>query len=130
MSGPCWAFNAATSATASGVNTTLSIIRPPRSTKRRPAPPPERRTPLSAAAPFGAARPDRSEEAQCIRAIADEQVLRLLVVIQDHLMCFAAEARLLVAAERRMSRIHMIAVRPHATRLDLAADAIGGGPVA
>ena len=62
-----------------------------------------------------------SEEAQRLRAVADQQVLRLLIVIQHHLMGFAADAGLLVAAERRMRGIGMVAVGPHAPGLDGAA---------
>ncbi|CAM2147310.1 hypothetical protein PT2222_10131 [Paraburkholderia tropica] len=65
-----------------------------------------------------------SEETQRLVAIADEQVLRLLIVIEHHLVVLAADARLLVAAERRVRRIRVIAVRPHAPGLDLAAEAI------
>jgi hypothetical protein len=37
----------------------------------------------------------------------------------------APDARLLVAAERRVRRIEVVAVGPHASRLDAAAEAIG-----
>jgi transcriptional regulator of acetoin/glycerol metabolism len=46
-----------------------------------------------------------SEEAQRLRAVAHQDVFRLLVMIQHHLMVFASDARLLVAAERRTTLI-------------------------
>ena len=60
----------------------------------------------------------RSEEAELLRAVADQEVLGLLVVIEHHLVGLAADARLLVAAERRMRRIGMVAVGPDAAGLD------------
>src|SRR5579859_5471484 len=72
----------------------------------------------------------RSEETERLVAIADEQVLGLLIVIEHHLVIFAADTRLLVATERSMCRIRVIAVGPHAARLDLPAEAIGARTVA
>src|SRR5712691_7449047 len=65
-----------------------------------------------------------SEEAELLRAVADQQVLGLLVVIEHHLVGFATDTRLLVAAEGGMRRIGMIAIGPDAARLDGAAEAI------
>src|SRR6185312_11005477 len=70
-----------------------------------------------------------SEEAKRLRAVADEHVFRLLIVIKHHLVIFTADTRLLVATERGMRRISVIAVRPHATGLDSTAHAIGARTV-
>src|SRR5262249_47685269 len=71
-----------------------------------------------------------SEEAESIGAVADQQVLGLLVVVHDHLVRFATEAGGFVAAERRVCRIHVVAVGPHASGLDLAADPVCDGAIA
>src|SRR6476619_3408124 len=60
------------------------------------------------------------EEAKFLGAVADEHVLRLLVVIHHHAMVLAPDARLLVAAERGVRRVQVIAVGPHPSRLDRA----------
>src|SRR5579863_4616972 len=61
------------------------------------------------------------EEAELLRAVADQHVLGLLIVIEHHAMSFAADAGLLVSAKRCMGRIGVIAVDPHAPGLDAAA---------
>ena len=66
-----------------------------------------------------------SEEAQLLRAVAHQQVLGLLVVVEHHPVVLAADARLLVAAERRVRRVGVVAVGPHAAGLDAAAHAEG-----
>ena len=66
-----------------------------------------------------------SEEPELLRAVADEQILGLLVVVEHHLVILAADARLLVAAERRVRRVGVVAVGPHAAGLDGAAHAVG-----
>src|SRR5215470_9012830 len=68
----------------------------------------------------------RSEEAEFARRVADQQVLGLLVVLEHHLVVLAADAGLLVAAEGRVRRVKVIAVRPHPAGLDGAAEAVGG----
>ena len=77
------------------------------------------------AAPLGG-----SEEAELLRAVADQQVLGLLVVVEHHLVVLAADARLLVAAERRVRGIGVVAVGPDPARLDAAAEAVGAVHVA
>src|SRR5947207_4836976 len=67
---------------------------------------------------------ENSEEAELLGAVADQHVLGLLVVVEHHLVGFAADPRLLVAAERRMCGIGVIAVGPDAARLDGAAEAV------
>src|SRR5882757_5065877 len=66
------------------------------------------------------------EEAELLRGVADQQVLGLLVVVQHHLVVLAADTGLLVAAERRVGGVGVVAVRPDAARLDGAARAVGG----
>mmetsp|Transcript_22780 Transcript_22780/g.66995 ORF Transcript_22780/g.66995 Transcript_22780/m.66995 type:complete len:305 (-) Transcript_22780:714-1628(-) len=61
-----------------------------------------------------------SEEAQLVLVERDEHVLGLAVVAQHHLVRLEAEARLLVAAERGVRRVGVVAVDPDAARLDLA----------
>src|SRR5437660_11158652 len=65
-----------------------------------------------------------SEEAELLGAVADQHVLRLLVVVEHHLVRFSADARLLVSAECRVCRIGVIAVGPHPPRLNCAPEAI------
>src|SRR6516164_2773435 len=65
-----------------------------------------------------------SKEAELLRAVAHQHVFSLLIVIEHHLVSFPAEARLLVAAKRRMSGIGVIAIGPHATGLDCAAETV------
>src|SRR6185436_6028659 len=67
---------------------------------------------------------NRSEETELLRAVADQQVFGLLVVIQHHLVGLAADTRLLVTAERGMRRIGMVAIGPDAACLDGAAETI------
>ena len=67
----------------------------------------------------------RSEEAQLFRAVADQHVLGLLIMIKHHLVRFAANARLLVTTERGVCRIEVVAVGPDAAGLDFTAEAIG-----
>ena len=66
------------------------------------------------------------EEAQFIGAIAYQQVLCLLVVIQHHLMVFTTNARLLIAAKRCVRWIGVIVVHPNAACLDGATKAVTG----
>src|ERR1035437_3081250 len=65
-----------------------------------------------------------SEKAALLGTIADQQVLRLLVVVEHHLVGFSAAARLLVSAERSMGWISVITVGPDAARLYCAAEAV------
>ena len=66
------------------------------------------------------------KEAESFRAVAYQQVLGLLIVIEHHPMVFAAKSRLLIAAKRRVRRIEVVAIGPDASGLDGAAEAIGG----
>src|SRR5450432_182471 len=65
--------------------------------------------------------PAGSEEPELLRAVTDQHVLGLLVVVEHHLVGLAADARLLVATERRMRRIGMVAVGPDPAGLDRTA---------
>src|SRR5258708_37458427 len=67
---------------------------------------------------------ENSEETELLGTVADQHVLGLLIVVEHHLVGFAADARLLVAAERRMCGIGVIAVGPHPARLDGAAETV------
>src|SRR5699024_11883561 len=60
-----------------------------------------------------------SEEALRPLRVGDEQVLGLLVVVEHHAVVLAAEAGLLVAAERRVRRVLVVGVGPHAPGRDL-----------
>src|SRR6187431_1034308 len=66
------------------------------------------------------------EESLGLIAVGDEQVLRLLVVVEHHLVVLAADARLLVPAERSVRRVQVVAVAPHPPGLDGAAGAVLG----
>src|SRR6516164_8428554 len=67
---------------------------------------------------------ENSEKAELLGAVTHQHVLRLLIVIEHHLVGFATDARLLVSAEGRMCRIGVIAICPDASRLDCATEAI------
>src|SRR5271169_1635149 len=69
-----------------------------------------------------------SEETERLGRIADQQVLGLLVMVEHHLARLAPNARGLVAAEGGVSGIGVEAIRPYASGLDGAPEAIG--PVA
>src|ERR1700683_1875733 len=71
-------------------------------------------------------RAPASEEAQRLRAVAHQHVLRLLVMVEHHLVSFSADSGLLVAAEGGMRRIRMVAIGPDPAGLDAAAQTIGG----
>src|SRR5438105_1969391 len=70
------------------------------------------------------------EETERVGRVADEQVLRLLVVLEHHLVRLTSDAGLLIAAERRVRGVGVIAVRPHATGLDLAAGTVAAVAIA
>src|SRR5438445_9396211 len=70
------------------------------------------------------------EEAELLRAVANQHVLGLLVVIEHHLVRLAADAGLLVAAKGRMRGIGVIAVGPDPAGLDRAAEPVGAVAVA
>src|ERR1700691_1788321 len=66
------------------------------------------------------------DEDQRLGAVADQNVLRLLVMVEHHLMSLSADSGLLVAAEGGMRWIRMIAIGPDPACLDAAAETIGG----
>src|SRR5689334_10603366 len=87
-------------------------------------------TSRSAAAAVSVTRCTMSEEAETLRRVADQQVLGLLVVVEDLGVVLTADARGLVAAERGVRGVGVVAVRPDAARLDPAAEPVGGVAVA
>src|SRR5271165_126668 len=114
--GPWSATISARSCSASGVAVTLSAMESSQGGRRRGEEAPRHRF--------------RSEEAELLRAIADQHVLRLLVVVEHHLVVLSPDAGLLVAAERRVRRIGVVTVGPDAARLDRAAEAVAAIDVA
>src|SRR4051812_35343198 len=74
--------------------------------------------------------PGALEETERLLAIADEQILCLLIMIEHHLASLATDAGLFVAAECRMRRIGVIAVGPHAPCLNLTAKSVSTRAVA
>src|SRR5579862_1989914 len=68
--------------------------------------------------------PRASKEAERLGAVAHQDVLGLLVMIEHHLVSLAPDSRLLVAAECGVRRIGVIAVGPDTSRLDAAAEAV------
>src|SRR6059058_469050 len=70
------------------------------------------------------------EEAQCLGRVADQQVLGLLVVVEHHLVVLAADAGLLVATERGVRGVGVVAVGPDSACLDVATGPVGGVAVA
>src|ERR1019366_1396875 len=112
--GPCLAVSSAIKASAAGVAPTrlgaavvVSVIGPPDVDGQRRRP-----------------RRSRLEEAELLRAVADQHVLGLLVVVEHHAVIFPPDPRLLVAAEGRVGRIGVVAVGPHPSGLDGAAEAV------
>src|SRR6478609_820957 len=71
-----------------------------------------------------------SEESLGLVAVGHQQVLGLLVVVEHHLVVLPADAGLLVAAERRVGGIGVVAVGPHPAGLDIAPGPVGGVAVA
>ena len=59
-----------------------------------------------------------SKEPELVLVHRDKHVLGLAVVVEHHLVRLAPEAALLVPAERGVCRICVVAVDPHAARLD------------
>src|ERR1700693_3329826 len=53
------------------------------------------------------------EEPQCLRAVAHQYVLGLLVVIEHHFVGFSPNARFLVTTKRRVRRISVGAIGPY-----------------
>src|SRR6476646_6010562 len=70
------------------------------------------------------------EEALGLVAVADEQVLGLLVVVEHHLVVLAADTRLLVSAERGVRGVGVVTVRPHPACFEVPTGAVGGVAVA
>merc|ERR1712000_794832 len=64
------------------------------------------------------------EETQWAGAVADQQVLGLLVVFQSHFVGFTADTGFLVTTERCVCRVHVVAVGPYTTGLDVATHAV------
>src|SRR5262245_52199948 len=113
-SAPCFASRRAMSVSAAAVALTraIGIMAVPRRTRK------------CAARQKAVRRSARSEEPERLRRIAHQQVLCLLIVVKHHLVCLAPDARLLVAAERCVRRIGVVAVGPYAAGLDLTAHAV------
>ena len=115
MTGPPSALTVSMACTAAGVAVIRSTVcRAPSSSTSNPA---------------SDARPDPRppgslEESEGLVAVADEQVLGLRVVLEHHQVILPADARDLVAPERRSSRVQVIAVRPHPAGLDRPPHAI------
>src|SRR5699024_4525473 len=61
-----------------------------------------------------------SEEAELVRRVRHQQVLRLLVVVEHHPVVLATDAGLLVATERGVRRVLVIAVGPDPAGLNAA----------
>src|SRR5438067_11126819 len=70
------------------------------------------------------------EEPEWIRVIADQHTLGLRVVLEHHAVVLTADAGRLVAAERRVCRVLVVAVGPHPAGLDCAAHAERAAAVA
>src|SRR5207342_726373 len=64
-----------------------------------------------------------SEEAERVGVVGDQQALGLAVVVEHHAVVLAADAGVLVAAERGVGGVEVVAVGPHAAGLDAAAHA-------
>ena len=65
------------------------------------------------------------EEPEGLGVVADQQALGLRVVVEHHAVVLAPHAGRLVAAERGVGRVLVVAVGPHATGLDCAPHAEG-----
>src|SRR5574343_1260403 len=65
------------------------------------------------------------EEAQLVFRVGNEQVLRLLVMVEHDLVGLAADTGFLVAAEGSVGRVGVVAVGPDAAGLDGATHTVG-----
>src|SRR6478752_8897634 len=92
---------------------------------------PVRRRSRSAASPVSSTRVCRVgtsgvviglEEAEGVGRVGHQEVLGLLVVVEHHLVVLASDAGLLVATERGVRGVLVVAVGPDATGLDATAD--------
>src|ERR1700734_3842746 len=72
----------------------------------------------------------RLEEAELLRAVADQQVFCLLVVVEHHAVGFAADAGLFISAEGSVGRIGVVAIDPDAASLDAAAEMVAAVGIA
>src|ERR1700735_1360763 len=106
-----------------------NITGPPRTAHRRRIPSRAAGVAVMRARSIGSGMTGSLEQAERLGAVADEQVLRLAVVIQHHEGVLASDARDLVATERGTCRVLVIAVRPDTTRLDTAAHLVRPGAV-
>ena len=70
------------------------------------------------------------KEPQRLWTVAHQKVLCLLVMLQYHLVRFAAKAGLLITAKRRVCWIEVITICPDSAGLDLATNPVGGGAIA
>src|SRR5579872_3715755 len=64
------------------------------------------------------------EEAELLRAVAHEQILGLLIVIEHHAVSFTANAGLFVSAECGVGGVGVIAVDPNTACLNAAAQVV------
>src|SRR3990167_5147838 len=74
--------------------------------------------------------PRGSEKAHRVDVVAHQQVFGLLIMVEHHLVVFTADTGLLVATERRMRRVQVVAVGPDPPGLDRPAHAVGAVDVA
>ena len=75
-------------------------------------------------------RQQRLKQPGLFLCVGDEQVLRLLVVVEHHEVVFAPDAGLLISTESGMRRVGVVLVDPHATSLNGAPGTVGGVAVA
>src|ERR1700682_4375045 len=114
MRAPCWTLSrASTSAALSVISTRLTIALSLLDKERRRGSSPRLCSILNL------------EEAQRLGRIAHQDVLRVLIVLEHHLVVFATNTRLLVAAKSSVRRIGVIAIRPYAAGLNLASELVG-----
>src|SRR5580692_8274358 len=66
----------------------------------------------------------RLEEAQFLRAIADQHVLGLLIMIEHHLVVLPPDTGLFVAAESGVRGIQVVAIHPNSACLDTPSEAM------
>src|ERR1039457_2535193 len=99
----------------------MNITGPPRTARRRRIASRAAGVAVMRARAIGSDITGSSEQPERFTAVADEEVLRLAVVIQHHAVVLPADAGDLVATECGTCRVLVIAVRPDATGLDAAA---------
>ena len=70
------------------------------------------------------------EEPERFRAVAHQDILRLLVMIEHHFVRFPSHTGFFISAESRVCGIRVVAIGPYASGLDASPETIGSIQIA